>query len=52
MTLGPLVGGAVIDAGSWHDIFWINVPVGAVLVPRIARRLEESHGPAGRLHRP
>ncbi|HET9124595.1 MAG TPA: DHA2 family efflux MFS transporter permease subunit [Solirubrobacteraceae bacterium] len=52
VALGPLVGGAVIDAGSWHDIFWINVPVGAVLVPLIARRLEESHGPAGRLDLP
>src|SRR5579875_1109428 len=49
VALGPLVGGAVIDAGSWHDIFWINVPVGAVLVPLIARRLQESHGPARRL---
>jgi EmrB/QacA subfamily drug resistance transporter len=49
VALGPLVGGAVIDAGSWHDIFWINVPVGAVLVPLIARRLEESHGPSRRL---
>ncbi|MGH2907822.1 MAG: DHA2 family efflux MFS transporter permease subunit [Solirubrobacteraceae bacterium] len=49
VALGPLVGGAVIDAGSWHDIFWINVPVGAVLVPLIARRLKESHGPTRRL---
>jgi EmrB/QacA subfamily drug resistance transporter len=49
VALGPLVGGAVIDAGSWHDIFWINVPVGAVLVPLIARRLKESHGPSRRL---
>lgn len=52
VALGPLVGGAVITAGSWHDIFWINVPVGAVLVPLIGRRLEESHGPAGALDLP
>jgi EmrB/QacA subfamily drug resistance transporter len=49
VALGPLVGGAVIDAGSWQWIFWINVPVGAVLVPLAARRLQESHGPARRL---
>jgi EmrB/QacA subfamily drug resistance transporter len=49
VALGPLVGGAVIDAGSWHYIFWINVPVGALLVPLIARRLKESHGPSRRL---
>ncbi len=49
VALGPLVGGAVIDAGTWHDIFWINVPVGAALVPLIARRLDESHGPSRRI---
>ena len=49
VALGPLVGGAVIDIGSWHDIFWINVPVGVVLIPLIARRLKESHGPSHRL---
>ncbi len=49
VALGPLVGGAVIQLGSWHDIFWINVPVGAVLVPLAGRRLKESHGPARRL---
>jgi EmrB/QacA subfamily drug resistance transporter len=52
VALGPLVGGAVIKAGSWHDIFWINVPVGAVLVPLAWRRLSESRGPARRLDLP
>ena len=28
VALGPLVGGAVVQAGSWHWIFWINVPIG------------------------
>jgi EmrB/QacA subfamily drug resistance transporter len=46
VALGPLVGGAVIQAASWHWIFWINVPVGLVLAPTAARRLAESHGPA------
>ena len=49
VALGPLVGGAVIQLGSWHDIFWINVPVGLVLVPLAGWRLQESHGPAKRL---
>jgi EmrB/QacA subfamily drug resistance transporter len=49
VALGPLVGGAVIQLGSWHDIFWINVPVGLALVPLAGRRLQESHGPARRL---
>jgi EmrB/QacA subfamily drug resistance transporter len=49
VALGPLVGGAVIQAASWHYIFWINVPVGLVLVPLAGRMLKESHGPARRL---
>jgi EmrB/QacA subfamily drug resistance transporter len=44
VALGPLVGGAVIEAASWHWIFWINVPVGLVLVPLALARLSESHG--------
>jgi EmrB/QacA subfamily drug resistance transporter len=45
VALGPLVGGAVTELGSWHWIFWINVPVGLVLVPLSLARLQESRGP-------
>jgi len=45
VAIGPLVGGAVIQAATWHWIFWINVPVGIVLVATATRRLKESHGP-------
>jgi EmrB/QacA subfamily drug resistance transporter len=45
VALGPLVGGAVIQAANWHWIFWINVPVGIALVPIAMRMLGESHGP-------
>ncbi len=45
VALGPLVGGAVVQLSSWHWIFWINVPIGAVLVALAAVRLSESHGP-------
>ncbi len=44
VALGPLVGGAVTQAGSWHWIFWINVPIGLVLVPLAWRQLRESFG--------
>jgi EmrB/QacA subfamily drug resistance transporter len=49
VALGPLVGGALVQAGSWHWIFWLNVPIGAVLIPLAALQLTESHGPAQRL---
>ncbi len=44
VALGPLVGGAVVQLSSWHWIFWINVPIGLVLVPLAANRLGESYG--------
>ena len=49
VDLGPLVGGAVIEGLNWHWIFWINVPIGIVLVPLAARQLQESRGPYGDL---
>jgi EmrB/QacA subfamily drug resistance transporter len=49
VAIGPLVGGAVVEGISWQWIFWLNVPIGAALVPLAARRLTESHGPYDRL---
>jgi EmrB/QacA subfamily drug resistance transporter len=44
VAAGPLVGGAVVEGLSWQWIFWINVPIGLLLLP-LATRLTESHGP-------
>src|SRR5665213_3147639 len=33
IAIGPLVGGAVTTGWAWQYIFWLNVPVGLVLVP-------------------
>ena len=52
VAFGPLVGGAVVSGISWHWIFWLNVPIGVVLIPLALRRLDETHGPAGRLDLP
>ncbi len=43
VAMGPLVGGAVVEGISWQWIFWLNVPVGLVLLP-LATQLTESHG--------
>ncbi len=49
VALGPLVGGAVVQAASWQWIFWINVPIGVALVPLARMRLAESYGPSRQL---
>ena len=42
VAFGPLFGGAVVSGISWHWIFWLNVPVGLVLMPLALVRLEET----------
>jgi len=44
IAIGPLVGGAVTSGWAWQYIFWLNVPVGLVLVPLARWRLAESRG--------
>lgn len=45
LIIGPMAGGAISEGLSWHWIFWLNVPVGIVLIPLVLRRIPESHGP-------
>jgi EmrB/QacA subfamily drug resistance transporter len=52
VAIGPLVGGAVVSGLSWQWIFWLNVPIGLVLMPFAWRNLAESHGPSRRLDLP
>jgi EmrB/QacA subfamily drug resistance transporter len=52
IAIGPLVGGAIAEGLDWHWIFWLNVPIGLVLMPLAALRLTESRGPDGRLDIP
>ncbi len=49
VAIGPLIGGAVTSGWSWQYIFWLNVPVGIVLVPVAWWKLSESRGAASRL---
>jgi EmrB/QacA subfamily drug resistance transporter len=48
VALGPVIGGGITEYASWHWIFWINVPVGVLLLPVVAL-VRESRGGAGRL---
>src|SRR5436190_6730670 len=52
VAFGPVVGGAVVNGITWHWIFWLNVPVGIVLIPLAARRLTETFGPRPQLDIP
>lgn len=39
--LGPVLGGLITDALSWHWTFYVNLPVGAVAFYAIARALRK-----------
>lgn len=49
---GPLVGGSLTEHFSWQWIFWLNVPIGLLLLPLARFRLAESRAPGARLDVP
>jgi EmrB/QacA subfamily drug resistance transporter len=44
VALGPIAGGLLTSALSWHWIFWVNVPIGIAVAWAAPRVLEESRG--------
>lgn len=46
---GPVLGGAITEGIAWQWIFWINVPIGLLMIPLSAWRLRESRGPRPQL---
>ena len=44
LIAGPVVGGAIADGVAWQWIFWLNVPIGLIVIPLVLRRVAESSG--------
>jgi EmrB/QacA subfamily drug resistance transporter len=48
-ALGPLVGGVLTGSVGWRAIFWLNVPVGLMLLALGRLRLAETYAPRRKL---
>jgi EmrB/QacA subfamily drug resistance transporter len=45
MSLGPIVGGFITQTFGWQWAFYINLPIGAVLIVMIAAVIDDSKDP-------
>ncbi|KAA9149252.1 DHA2 family efflux MFS transporter permease subunit [Amycolatopsis acidicola] len=48
LGLGPILGGALVDALGWRAIFWVNVPIVAAALVCARRFVPESRAAHGR----
>jgi EmrB/QacA subfamily drug resistance transporter len=46
LAIGPSLGGILVDAASWRWIFFINVPIGIILLVLALRYVPESTDPS------
>jgi MFS family permease len=49
-TLGVVCGGALAQLAGWRAIFLVNLPLGVILVPAVAKLTEPDHPALGRQH--
>ncbi len=42
MAMGPVLGGALVDAVGWRGVFWVNIPVGIAALVLTALFVPES----------
>ncbi|MBB4774759.1 MFS transporter [Actinomadura livida] len=49
IAVGPLVGGGILHFLPWQWIFWVNVPIGAVLIVLSLLWIDETKGHARQL---
>ena len=45
LIAGPVVGGIIAQGLAWQWIFWVNVPIGLLVVALVLSRVQESFGP-------
>jgi EmrB/QacA subfamily drug resistance transporter len=45
LLVGPVVGGTIAQGLAWQWIFWLNVPIGLIIIPLVFSRIQESFGP-------
>jgi EmrB/QacA subfamily drug resistance transporter len=48
LALGPVLGGILVGAGGWENIFWFNLSFGVVIFAAAWRFVPESSDPEGR----
>jgi EmrB/QacA subfamily drug resistance transporter len=48
VALGPVLGGALVDASSWRAVFFVNVPVGLAAIALTALYVPESRAARAR----
>jgi MFS family permease len=48
LALGPILGGALVDALGWRSIFWVNVPIVVAAIVCTALFVPESRAPRAR----